>query len=285
LSQEQVEYCEKRFGDDSEVLQQMEFFEYSQMILGQRIVFWQVMVKDYLLKTHKFIVPGTEPKVVTKESILEEEERRKKNDEEYERNLALAIYELKSFNIRRIYMAETYSTNRTCSVLDALPPVKNRCKFPTIAGRFVEVKYEAEFANYKAVEFSDTTVGLYTSGMGDCIGVMFLIGKIGKGTPFTHGSLAHLPGGNSHSLNWKQMVFNLTPTELRDALQVEVLYAQALICVTPARLSGSRTVYNLIKNEILPLGFNFPQIMVYIGDIPGFKIHKNGCFGVINTIE
>jgi hypothetical protein len=281
MSDEQILYCESRFGSDGEITRQMEFFGYSAMDSGGKKIFWQIVAKNHLLETYQYVVPGTEQVPVTEESLLEEEERRQKRAEEYERNLALSIQELKDYNIKRIYMMESYSEHRTCSVLDALPFVKKRCIFPEISGHMVEVRYESTFANYKAVHFTSSTVGLYTSAMGDCIGVMFFIGKIGRGNPFTHGSMAHLPGGNSSGLNWREMVFNLTPTQLREALQVEVLYAQALICLTPARLAGSATVMNLIKNEILPLGFNFPQIMIYIGDIPGFAINKSGCFGIM----
>jgi hypothetical protein len=281
MSNEQLQYCENHFSEDSEIVEQMNTFEYSGMSKEQKIIFWQIIVKDHLLKTYKYIVPGTEPKVVTVESIREEQERRKKQQEDYERNLVLAVQQLESINIRRIYMMSSHTNTTSCSVLNWLPLVKLRCKFPVVSGNLVEVKYEILFANYKAVEFSESTVGLYTSGMADCIGVMFFIGQQYSGRGFWGGSLAHLPGGSTKGINWNNMVFGLSATQLRGYIQSDPLYAQALICVRPDRLAGSSDVYNLIKNSIMTLGFGPPQIMVYIGDIPGFAIHKNGCFGVL----
>jgi hypothetical protein len=281
MTEEQILYCENRFKYDKHIIEEMKNYNYSILDKGWKTIFWQTIVNKYLLETYNYKVPVAKPKPVTIQSLLEKKEYSKKVKEENEKNLTLSIQQLKDYNIKRIYKIESSSGNRICSVLDALPVVKRRCKYSGSLGGMVKVTYYPAFANFEAIQFTSSTVGLYTTFMTDCIGVMFLFGKIGRGTDFTHGSLVHLPGGDSAGLNWKKMVFNLSPTQLRSYIQIEVLYAQALICVTPDRLAGSETVYNLIKNEIIPLGFNFPQIMVYIGDVPGFAIHKSGCFGIV----
>ena len=126
-------------------------------------------------------------------------------------------------NIRRVYLfnPELEETS-ICNILYPLPFHKKECVFPLCGGKIEFVKYEKKFANYKAVEFTETTVGISTSGMGDCIGVMFFIGKLRNSTCYWGGSLAHLPGGSTKGLNWKEMTFNIAPNDLRDYLQIEL---------------------------------------------------------------
>lgn len=283
MNEEQIQYCEKRFGGDKFIVSFMEMIEYAKVKNKEtKVIFWQTMCKEHLFNTYRYVVPGTAIEVETAESArLKEQEWKKKSDEadmRYERSIA----ELRAYNIKRIFISDI-RVNTTCSVLDSLPAQNRRCKFPTITGSMVEVRYEATHPNFRAVPFIGPTVGLWTSGMGDCIGVMFLLGKsMRPGSSFTFGSLAHLPGGNPSGLDWGKMIFNFSPIQLREALRRNVLFAMALICVTPARLAGSATVFDLIRHVIIPLGFGFPQIVVYVGDIPAFAIHKSGCFGVID---
>lgn len=278
MTEERIQEYEKQFGKDSYVLEMMDLVGYDKMPYSQRALLWQALA-EHLKTKYNHVVPGTEKQEESEEECqlrLEKEARRSAEE------LRESVQELKKIGVQRIHLADVdEGTCLTCSVLNPLPAMMRQCKLPS-SGKLEVVDYDMEVAKYKAVQFSNHTVGLSTSAMGDCIGVMFLVGHPGRGNfknGYWGGSLAHLPGGEDKNLPWKKMVFDLDAMTLRRYLQDDPLYAQALICLTPDRLRNSPTVRNIIRDKILPLGFSVAQIMVYVGPIPGFGLLRTGAFG------